>query len=283
MDVVEERIGKEIWGGSVPVIFNLAPHEVTAMEPPLSYCTLLPRMSYLPLVTKDARAHFLPSAPAMEDEMWFEHNSMPLKWNLPIGVLFDLHNLDETVPMEITVHFQLFPEKSLLRCRNLATVRAAFTNSFKECCYLQYGTVQAASSLSKGEHEELWNAVLKSDGAAHALLVARLDASFRGASDRSRLPVRIIMNGFGDAVNYDRRVIQRPALPVDADGAPQTLGGVLRTVLPGVVFDGADLVPGVQVLIQGMCVPLLTPLAWLCNNCRHPDLFLYVCVTKRGK
>jgi hypothetical protein len=56
------------------------------MEPPLAYCALLSRMSYLPLETKAVRGHFLPSAAALEDEMWFE-----------VGVLQQCNNSVTTV------------------------------------------------------------------------------------------------------------------------------------------------------------------------------------------
>ncbi len=72
---------------------------------------LLPRMAYLPLATQAVREHFLPSAAALEDEMWFDYDGVPLKWctslpcsrarrrmssshhasrNVPIGVLHDV-------------------------------------------------------------------------------------------------------------------------------------------------------------------------------------------------
>ena len=77
---MDEKISAEMWNGSIPVIFTLAPQEVTAMEAPLPLCLSLPRQSYLPCVTQEVRQHFLSSAPAREDEMWFEWEQIPLKW-----------------------------------------------------------------------------------------------------------------------------------------------------------------------------------------------------------
>lgn len=129
-------------------MFDLAHNEITGMEAPSSQfvttsrlqllCSLfaaqmlLPRMSYLPLVTAAVRTHFLPFAPAREDEMWFECDGVPLKWHLPIGVLFDLLGGRDRAPLPLVVHFQGFPTKSLMRCKNQFVVRSHYFSSFKE-------------------------------------------------------------------------------------------------------------------------------------------------------
>ena len=56
---------------------------------------LAPRGSYLTAIAGPVRDHFLVSAPAVVDEMWFDHNGIPLKWYLPctfsIFTFFTLH------------------------------------------------------------------------------------------------------------------------------------------------------------------------------------------------
>ena len=44
----------------------------------------------------------------MGGEMWFEYESVPLRWQIPIGVLFDLAvgeetNREDVLPWKITV------------------------------------------------------------------------------------------------------------------------------------------------------------------------------------
>lgn len=93
---------------------------------------LAPRGSYLTAIAGPVRDHFLVSAPAVVDEMWFDHNGIPLKWytylapspstsspsspfiflcsspprHYPIGVLFDLMGSTLELPWQLTVHFQ---------------------------------------------------------------------------------------------------------------------------------------------------------------------------------
>lgn len=43
------------------------------------YC-LAPRGSYLTAIAGPVRDHFLASAPAVVDEIWFDYNGLPLKW-----------------------------------------------------------------------------------------------------------------------------------------------------------------------------------------------------------
>ena len=48
----DREVLSEVWGGRVPAIFNLAEQDGTA-EP---CCLMLPRMSYLPLVTEKVKS-----------------------------------------------------------------------------------------------------------------------------------------------------------------------------------------------------------------------------------
>lgn len=160
--VKDAEIRKSMWEGQVPIVFQLNPDEVTSLQPPEPYyisfpplhhsylllllillfvifntCLILnvvhylaPRGSYLTAIAGPVRDHFLVSAPAVVDEMWFDHNGIPLKWyhlhllhlhlhllllfislllpprHYPIGVLFDLMGSTLELPWQITVHFQ---------------------------------------------------------------------------------------------------------------------------------------------------------------------------------
>lgn len=99
---------------------------------------LAPRGSYLTAIAGPVRDHFLASAPAVVDEMWFDHNGIPMKWyhtlglvahadcnaliswcpcplclglsrHYPIGVLFDMLASTLELPWQLTVHFQGTP------------------------------------------------------------------------------------------------------------------------------------------------------------------------------
>ena len=121
LGVEDLGLQRDVWQGQVPCVFSLAPEEITTMsaEPPRSHYMLLPRHSYLPSAAAMVVAHFKAFAPAFarDHEAWFEvDGGQPLKWHLPIGVLFDLHGRPRApaLPWPIVLHFQHFPRAELL-------------------------------------------------------------------------------------------------------------------------------------------------------------------------
>ena len=90
----DERLQEELWRGAIPVEVHLASDEVATADPPPPVFALVPRAAYLP-VWHDAPdgpgaafASALP--PGRGASPWFDHESLPLRWNLPAGVLHDL-------------------------------------------------------------------------------------------------------------------------------------------------------------------------------------------------
>jgi len=101
----------------------------------------------------------------------------------------------------------------------------------------------------------------------------------KGFDEGARPPVRFFLNGFGDELGYDWVPIQEPL----SGAAIATLESAVKSALPGVAFlpDGTR-DPNVRILVHGIEPPLETPLAWLCANLAHADLFLYVSVVKQS-
>ncbi len=112
---------RAVWDGRVPACFTLSSYEVETLTAPAPYYLLLPRQSYLTLCTDKVRKHFAPSvASALQDKpVWFEFNGAPIKWHLPVGVIFDLVVAADpqlSPPWNITVHFDKYPDKKILKC-----------------------------------------------------------------------------------------------------------------------------------------------------------------------
>src|SRR4051812_43062344 len=128
-------------------------------------------MTLIPAAASDSVSAF--SAPAMEDELWLEFDGIPLKWTIPIGVLFDLLSpsplLDSpasagpvpalTLPWRLTVHFQSFPANKIQRCKTLFTVRQHFINTWKESSFLRFASNKVAAACSPTEHQRLWDSI----------------------------------------------------------------------------------------------------------------------------
>ncbi|MCO5572737.1 hypothetical protein L7F22_026496 [Adiantum nelumboides] len=81
---------KLVWKGGIPMQLQLHNSEVTTVPPPHPSLILAPRNGYLPLLVPYVKPHFQSALPIGQDTGWFEYEGLPLKWHIPIGVLFDL-------------------------------------------------------------------------------------------------------------------------------------------------------------------------------------------------
>ncbi|XP_038655174.1 autophagy protein 5 isoform X1 [Scyliorhinus canicula] len=146
---------RDVWFGRIPTCFTLSQDEITEREAE-PYYLLLPRVSYLMLVTDKAKKHFQ-KVMRQEDvgEMWFEYEGLPLKWHYPIGLLFDLHASNTALPWNIIVHFKNFPETELLHCLTKDAVEAHFMSCIKEADALKHKS-QVINEMQKKDHKQLW-------------------------------------------------------------------------------------------------------------------------------
>ena len=123
---------------------------------------------------------------------WFSSESVPLKWNYPLGLLYDLYaGMDPAaraggsgdkersklwresdpeeqngpfLPWLLTVHFSDYPQQDLVRLDQEGLVmHDAFINSVKEADFLRNGTAKGIMSLSKEDSSGLWKSVEKGE------------------------------------------------------------------------------------------------------------------------
>ncbi|XP_067676125.1 autophagy protein 5-like [Haliotis asinina] len=262
----DREILREVWEGRIPVCFALASEEIETVEQPDPYYLLVPRQSYFPLVTDKVQKHFLKCVEAeKQGEMWLEFEGQPLKWHYPIGVLFDLYGSGTSLPWNVTVHFQHFPEDELLHCPNKEAVESHFMSVVKEADALKHRS-QVVNSMQKKDHKQLWTG-LQNDkfeqfwSVNKRLMETTVEDSFKYIPYRIYLP--------------DQPLIQRLFRPVNEMGETETLGTLLNMSLPS---DTKDDLENVHVLIQGIEPSLDTPILWLSEHCSYPDNFLHICV-----
>ncbi|XP_034030292.1 autophagy protein 5 isoform X1 [Thalassophryne amazonica] len=265
----DKDVLRDVWFGRIPTCFTLHQDEVTEKEAE-PYYLLLPRVSYLTLVTDKVKKHFL-KVVRVEDveEMWFEYEGTPLKWHYPIGVLFDLH-ASAVLPWNITVHFKNFPDRDLLHCPCNSVIEAHFMSSIKEADALKHKG-QVINDMQKKDHKQLWMG-LQNDKFDQFWAMNRKLMEYCSEEEGFRyIPFRIYQT------LSDRPFIQKLFRPVSADGQPHTLGDLLKEMYPAAVPDDGEK-KHYQVVIQGIEPLLETPLQWLSEHLSHPDNFLHICI-----
>ncbi|KAJ8461584.1 hypothetical protein OPV22_034510 [Ensete ventricosum] len=132
MEMCSEEAVKYVWGGAIPLQIHLHESEVTTLPPPPPALVLGSRIGYLPLLLPLIKPYFSSTLPPGEDTVWFDYNGLPLKWYVPIGVLFDLLCAEPERPWNLTVHFRGYPGDVLTPCDSEDTVKWSYINSLKE-------------------------------------------------------------------------------------------------------------------------------------------------------
>ena len=263
------NITKEVWDGKIPVCFELARYETKSSAMPAPYYALLPRNSYLTLLTQSIAENFNDFVEhAEQDEMWFEFKEKALRWHYPCGVLYDLLcNIDGSdLPWQITVHFHNFPEDELIRCPTQDVIESHFMTVLKEADQLKHRG-QVISNMNKNQHQQLWHG-LKTDNFEEFWHVNRkFMQGYEDTLNFKSIPVRFY---------HENQVIQRLINPRNDDNSKDlTLYDALVKVLPSVFSNEKK---QAIVVLQGITPPLDSSLQWLCENLSYADNFLHVCI-----
>lgn len=259
---------KYIWEGAIPLQIHLHESEVTTVPPPPPAMVLAPRIGYLPLLASQIKPYFGSTLPPGVDTIWFEYKGLPLKWNIPTGVLFDLLCAEPERPWNLTVHFRGYPRQLLIPCEGEDSIKWSFINSLKEADYIVNGNTKNVMSMSEPDLVELWRLVsnasdleaylrisskLKLGGTGHehvlkSISTASLPGQSTGEMDiagqlmTGRIPVRLYVRNLGDdfdnledapPVNNwdDVSYINRP-VEIHEEGKCFTLLDAVRSLLP---------------------------------------------------
>ncbi|KAG0502170.1 hypothetical protein HPP92_002242 [Vanilla planifolia] len=248
MELLSEQAMRYVWEGAIPLQIFLHESEVTTLPPPPPVMILGPRLGYLPLLVPTIKPYFNETLPPGVDSVWFDYKGLPLKWNIPTGVLFDLLCAEPERPWNLTVHFRAPPGDILIPCDGEDSVKWSFINSLKEA-----------------DQSELWQSLIKGNMDGYARVSSRLkigpfgdDAAkptsgneSTGTARSSRIPVRLYLRVLGDdeddledvtaidswdSVSY----INRPVEIHREEGHYVTFKSAMRSLLPDLFVDKGD-------------------------------------------
>eukprot|EP00434_Breviolum_minutum_P006972 symbB.v1.2.006152.t1/scaffold360.1/size220131/6 len=283
--VESQETRRQLCGGKLLLRIWLAPDEVASLNEPDPLFSLVPRVAYLPFLFSDVLEHFKKSISRMGQpyELWFDYNNIALKWHFPVGVLCDsLVGMEVPVPWDLTVHFRGNSSltKDLLPFSGMADLQRSVMNAFKQATFLEIGSASRFMRLEKKEHITLWNAILRSDLDTFSQVKEKLMCTSlsecKSLAVRLHLWVSTVSTGSAPSSNSSNcDVLLHKAPPLTEDGKASTVRDFLGLVMPPLLKDG-ELTEGVDILLQGLQVPLETPLFWLALHASYLDHFLHL-------
>lgn len=212
-----------------------------------------------------------------ETPIWLEYEGVPLKWNLPFGVLYDLLFLPANpthLAWVLTLRYETedtpYPSKEIIpfgieegHIDYEGMLSQVVVNQLKQSCYVMNGNSKAMMSLSEEHSRALWKAICLHDYTVFHDVTRRLQ---RNALQR--VPVKIYLAG-------STIMVQAPIKPAE-DGEPTTLRSVLRKWMPDYFGDSQLAVA----YCQGIKMDVLSdvPLFEVWSAFRHLDNFMYIVV-----
>ena len=238
---------------------------------------------------------------------WFEdeESGTPLRWQLFVGVLFDLlqnshgrnNHTNNKLPWKIRIHFTSYPQTQLLQLTTSTTTKVQdmiqrfYSNSLKQALFLQYGSSKVAMNMSKHNQLQIWDSIVRSQYDSYQQINQELQCFIPINETEStqtqkiqNVPIRIMMDG--------KPYVQKPCPPYittlpasntdnhDTSNTKKlhkrTIGQFLAQYYPK-IFSSTEKTSLCIWMIQGIQqLPLSYPIVDVWQCLCHPDHFLYI-------
>ena len=261
---IENRteVSKRIWNGSIniKIILDLDGRR-------LEYLVQAFRNSYFPLLYPQLIAYFQNfTNKRIASPIWLEFEDVPLRWNIPVGVLYDYlylpaHHSDrdrcwelnlqinDTFPVEYVMPFTKTNEDSIeyVKCLN-----EVLKNQLKQSTFVINGSAKSIMQMSEQDSENYLYSITSRNLNQYNSFNNKLIKSVKG------VPIRIILPG-SDTMS------QVPASPA------QTLAELVKSTTD-------DLSEIAHPHAHGIDISRLsdTPLLDIWQIFKHPDNVLYI-------
>ncbi|KAK9477794.1 autophagy protein Apg5-domain-containing protein [Lipomyces japonicus] len=296
-DAVDIR--RKIWDGIIPIRIVLAPDEAREIDTVEPFYFNAPRVSYLPLYYNQIISYFKPflrdASTADSFEWWLEFENVPLKWNLPIGLAYDImtgldptqvdhtanHELSSSslsssslasffLPWSLVFHYNNYPQSLILRLPSINIMMNHWINLIKEADFIRRGNANMIMSLSKTDSDDLWSAVVSHNFETFWKITRKVLPPDPCSSLRN-VPIKIYLPS-------GNKVLQSLVSPMISSREPHTVGTALHQHLPH-LFPSRRTCLLARPILHGVVVGMTTPLADLLYECMYTDGYLHIAIS----
>ncbi|KIX06677.1 uncharacterized protein Z518_04653 [Rhinocladiella mackenziei CBS 650.93] len=310
-DAALQALQQTVWQARLPLEIRLATSECRTFDGADPYLIAYPRLSYLPLLLPRLHAFFSPSLIANPETIspyagYFTYDNVPLKWHLPLGLLYDIYVLSTQdaasdhlssapLPFRLTLHFTPDPETPTLPDATPVVLHDSFMNSVKEADFLRSGTANPIRTLSAQETQALWTSTQDND----LITFSKIHGSLVPSPNQMRnIPLRVYLPSTPekDPGKAQIKALQSRIPPTVAAatqnspaalrgggsvGQPQTLGTALHQLIPS-LFPSRRTPILATPLLHGVPVPMSAQLEELVRWGCYADGWLSVVIAMRG-
>ncbi|KAE9549923.1 hypothetical protein FO519_006865 [Halicephalobus sp. NKZ332] len=240
------EVKRNIWDGKVPIEFVLDPSEMRANQ------------SFF---------FFQHNVDELEDvnvkDVWLAFNGKMLKWNYPIGVLYDIHITDNSLPWVVTLRFKNFPDE-LVRCGTHDLMRHYFLQTVKEADQMKHkGAIM--STMKVEEHGQLFQSI--TNDKFDDFWVVNRKLMEVSDSKSAHIPIRFYLQD---------QPFRQVLITSESEGEANLLSSALKKACPELEI--SELI----VVSQGISVPLDSPVLWLSRNFAYPDNFVHLVIRNKS-
>ena len=126
-----------------------------------------------------------------------EETQLPLRWQLFVGVLFDMMRTgkqsSQEVPWKLRLHFSQYPSSQLLPLEEeevWTTIERSFKNSLKQALFMEYNNSKVAMNMSKQIHQRLWDSIESSN----YKLYQQINVDLQASESVQLIPIRVFVD-----------------------------------------------------------------------------------------
>ncbi|KAI8110977.1 hypothetical protein M9434_004551 [Picochlorum sp. BPE23] len=235
--------------------------------------------------------HVLPSSASRTP--WLECGMLPLKWDLPCGVLHDLHcggnddGCSSNSIWTVVAHFSNFPSTILTPFDVKESLRNHVFHSMKEASHVRMGSASRIMNMSHAAQDALWHAIRQGSYDEYVKVYSTLGFESHDGilAAVERVPVRIIVcRGAALKMNTSYEDVYISSRSMNDGSVKDCVYDIARAWMMMkkhktiAVKNEESGMTGVQIQVGGIDMHGTEPLSYLWRTMHAPDGFLYIYV-----